>query len=329
MADAKKQLYLWFGTNDFEIHEKINQWREIFEKKYSAMNVLFFDLKDASKGDLYKDLKNALQVDSLFGSNKLIILKNFLATTAKLDKESQEIILAALEKISDAFFLIFVEIGNPDKRGKIYKKLFDLGKENKAEVREFVLPSEKILGKWITDRSVKYGADIDPEGLNFLISLVGSDLWQLDSEIRKLAHYKFGKKISSADIKLLVKGKYNDDIFALTDAISAKNKAKAIKLFQDQLDTGANEFYLLTMLVRQFRILWQVKEVSAGSFSPDEVAQKLGLHPFVVRKTLPYLKGFTIPQLKEIYKNLLQFEIQMKTRNTNFEALYDLLIAKL
>ncbi len=327
----KKQIYLWYGDNDFEIQEKVNQWRELFEKKYSTLNISVFDLRDSGgRSDLSRDLKNALQVDSLFGSNKLIILKNFLGPNSKLDKDSQELLLNIFDKLSETFFIIFVEIGSPDKRGKIYKTLIAREKNGGAEVKEFVLPRDANLNRWIVNRAKKYGAMLDVSSISFLVSLVGSDLWQIDQELCKLASYKKNSLITNLDIKLLVKGKYNEDIFSLMDAISAKNKVKALKLFQDQLDSGANEFYLLTMLVRQFRILYQIKESSSeNNVSPEIIGKETGIHPFVIKKTMPYLRGFTNVQLKNIFQQLLQFEIQMKTKSTNFEALFDLLIAKL
>jgi len=82
--------------------------------------------------------------------------------------------------------------------------------------------------------------------------------------------------------------------------------------------------------VRQFRILYQIKESSSeNNVSPEIIGKETGIHPFVIKKTMPYLRGFTNVQLKNIFQQLLQFEIQMKTKSTNFEALFDLLIAKL
>jgi len=39
--------------------------------------------------------------------------------------------------------------------------------------------------------------------------------------------------IDVSDVEELVKGKFDEDIFALTDAISARNKALAIKLLEE------------------------------------------------------------------------------------------------
>ncbi|MBU1131733.1 DNA polymerase III subunit delta [Patescibacteria group bacterium] len=327
MADNKKQIYFWFGENDFEIHEKISQWISAFEKKYSGLNVIIFDLKENKGKDLAKEIKNALQVDSLFGTNKLVILKNFLLPQKKLDVEIEPLVFGIFEKISPTFFVVFSQKESPDRRGKLYKTIQKGIKAGTVESKEFSLPRANALESWIADRAKKYGAIFDGNAVSELSALCGGDLWQIDGELNKLANYKKGQKISGADIRLLVKGKYNEDIFELMDSISAKNKVKALKLFQDQIDSGANEIYLLTMLIRQFRILWQIKE--AGSMPPDEIARQLRIHPFVVRKTMGYMREFTPAQLKEIYGQLLQMEIMIKTKSVNFEVLFDLLIAKI
>lgn len=329
MTDTKKQIFLWFGENDYEIFQQIRAWTEIFEKKYSGLNISSFDLAaPGGKDQLQKDLKNALQVNSLFGNNKLIILKNFL--TPKLDKDCQELILSALEKLTEGFFVVFVQKDKPDARGKLYKEVQKLVKKGNAEVKEYKLPQGNDLIKWVLKKAEEEQIEFASEAINLLIASVGNDLWQLSVEIKKLANYKKGNKVLTEDVDLLVKGKYNDDIFQLMDALSDKDKKRALKLFHDQLDSGANEIYLLTMLIRQFRIFWQVKElIEVNNISPDQVARELGIHPFVAKKAVYHLRKFTLGELKEIYTKLLEFEIKMKTTKVNFELLFGLLVAKL
>ena len=331
MIANKPKIFFWYGENDYEIQQKIKNWIEIFEKKYSALNISNFDLaENSSQKQFYNDLKNSIQVDSLFGLNKLIILKNFLSTKTKSNQEIIDLIIGTLQKVSDNFCLIFVEQGVPDKRTILYKNLFKPSKEKKVEIKEFKLPEGKALITWIVAQAKKENVIISPESINLLSALVGNDLWQLDLEIQKLINYKKNEKITTEDINLLVKGKYNDDIFQLMDAISNKDKTKALKLFQDQLDSGANEIYLLTMLIRQFRIFWQIAELNqTKSLTPDQVASELKIHPYVIKKSSYYLRHFTLEQIKQIYKKLLTFEIKLKTTGQKFELMFDLLIADL
>jgi len=331
MDEKITQLFLWYGDNDYEIFEKTCHWRQVFEKKYTGLNIMPFDLSSAGPKDKFEsELKNALQVNSLFGMNKLIIFRNFLTAKNKLSAEMSRMISKSLENILPGFFVVFCQTEKPDARGIIYKQIKSLEKKKLAEVKEFKLPRQAELVKWILAKAKKYQVTLSPEAINSLSAMIGSDLWQLDREIHKLANYKKGEKVTTEDINLMVKGKYNDDIFQLMDAISDKNKKKVLKLFQDQLASGANEIYLLTMLVRQFRIFWQMKELTKNNqMSTDLVAKELGLHPYVAKKSMYYLKNFSLEQLKNIYRQLLDFEIKMKTTSLSFEVLFDLLVAGL
>ena len=332
MADVKaKQIYLWYGENDFEIHEKVMIWTRQFEKKHGRLNFFNFDLREAgAREKIAIDLKNALQVNSLFGMNKLIVLKNFLGASAKLEDEAKKMIVAAIEKNNSGFFLLFCQADKPDERGIIFKALKALSVKDEAEIKRFEAPRPYELKKWVEARAKKLDAFFAPGATDALAAAVGNDLWQIDREMNKLAHYRKGEPIKVEDVKLMVRGKYNDVIFDLTDAISARDKKRTLKLFQDQVDSGAEDMYLLTMLIRQFRIFWQILEAKqAGALDEAALAAELGLHPYVVKKGLQYANNFTLPQVKKIYRKLLDCEVGIKMRNISFELMFDLLVAEL
>lgn len=331
MANETKQIFLWHGENDYEIFEKMAYWVAIFEKKYTGLNIFSFDLTQTGAKDKFvAEVKNALQVNSLFGMNKLIIFKNFLTATAKLDSGLKDLIVNVLKKLSAGFFVVFYQNDKPDARGVIYKEIKALEKKQLAEVTEFNLPKQSALVKWIAKKAKQHRANLSREAIDLLAVIVGSDLWQLDREMHKLANFRKLEAISAADVNLMVKAKYNDDIFQLMDALSEKNKKLALDLFQDQLDSGANEIYLLTMLTRQFRIFWQIKDADKDSnLTAEQIALELGLHPYVVKKSLSYLKGFSLEQIKKIYQRLLEFEIKIKTQSISLDLLFDLLVAEL
>ncbi len=122
MAENTKQIFFWYGANDYEIYEQLQRWTNVFVQKYSGLNISKFDYQDkGNKDDLLRDIKNALQVNSLFGNNKMVVLKNFL--DIKLNKEIQELLIDSLGKIKDSFFVIFIEADKPDARGKLFKEI--------------------------------------------------------------------------------------------------------------------------------------------------------------------------------------------------------------
>ena len=75
---------------------------------------------------------------------------------------------------------------------------------------------------------------------------------------------------------MFVTSPLDDNIFHFTDALSARNAATALHLLHDQLESGANPFYIVTMLSRQITILLQVK---AGGAAASK------LHPYVQKKS--------------------------------------------
>jgi DNA polymerase-3 subunit delta len=333
MPNQKKQIFLWHGENDFDIRQQIKQWVLAFEKKYTGLNIIYLDAKDpgCSNDKLLEELKNSLQVDSLFGSNKLVVLQNFLTKGIEKNQELNEFLIHALEKLSETFFVVFWQTEKPDARVKLFKHLKKLEKTGLVEIKEFKLPRGYELGQWVKARVKHHQGQIEPAAVDLFLALIGNNLWQLDSEICKVVNYKRGEVIKPEDVQLLVKARFNDDIFQLMDALSQKNKAKAIALMQDQLDSGASEMYVFAMLVRQFRLLRQVKELFEYEKIKDQqaIARELSLHPFVVQKIMGQINYFDFKQLRKIYQQLLAFEFSLKTQNTPFRLLFDKFIAVL
>ncbi len=328
----KKQIFLWYGANDFEMAATIEQWKEIFEQKYHAINFLIIDPTVYRGGqDFIIDLKNALQVNSLFGSNKLIVLRNFFDKKNSKNIEAEILVEKFLQQVPDNFFLIFSQTDKPDARSKLFKKLTELQKIKQAEIKEFILPQGGALLNWVIKRFGNKNSGIARSAGDLLISMIGNDLWQLETEIDKLASFCRGREVQVKDVQELVNGKYNDDIFALMDAISERDKKKVLLLIDEQLNAGVAEIYLFTMLVRQFRILRQVKELREvmGLSTQEQIAREMKMHPFVVQKTLAQINKFSFDELQKIYNNLLVFEVTIKSKNIDFKVLFDKFIIDL
>ncbi|MFA7685275.1 MAG: hypothetical protein WCX95_00560, partial [Candidatus Gracilibacteria bacterium] len=67
------------------------------------------------------------------------------------------------------------------------------------------------------------------------------------------------------------------------------------------------------MIVRHFRILIQVKEMLDKNENQNTMIKKLQLHPFVIQTACKQAKNFTIPQIENIYKTLLDIDRKVKT----------------
>ena len=122
----------------------------------------------------------------------------------------------------------------------------------------------------------------------------------------------------------------DDNIFNLVDAIVGKQPKKVYNMIGQQYKNGEDAHYIFAMMLRQFRILLELRDLCDrdGTAQSGALATKLGLHPFVVKKSLPLVKKYNLTELKEIYQRLLDFDIQTKTSGGDQKVLLDILVGR-
>jgi len=151
----------------------------------------------------------------------------------------------------------------------------------------------------------------------------------MHNEVNKLISFKVDKIITEKDIDLLVKSKYDPNIFATIDALAAKNKNLAYKLMHEHLEQGENEIYILTMFIYQFRNLLQIKNLIDSGVPSDGLAKKTGLHPFVIKKSWSQMRNFSQDVLRKIYERLLNLDIAIKRGKIEPQTALDLIVAEI
>ena len=232
--------------------------------------------------------------------------------------------------------------GKENPLPKILQPLFNfLARQPYAQ--EFKLLSNIELAAWIKKEVETRGAMITNQAAQTLISLAGNDLWQINNEIDKLINYEAGqeaklltpsqvqktKTISEEAIKQLVKGKFDENIFALTDALSNRNRKLASELLGQQYEAGLSDGYLLSMITRQFRILLQVRQALDSRFSSRKIITALKLHPFVAQKSINQVRNFNLASLKSALNKLVEIDYLVKTGQAEAQTLLNLFIQKI
>jgi DNA polymerase-3 subunit delta len=226
---------------------------------------------------------------------------------------------------SQDLVIVFWENGQPKKNGKIYKLLNKIGK-----TQNFEKLSGPKLNRWIVDRVSGFGAKISPRALNKLVLFAGNELSLLDNELQKLINFVDNGTIEEADVDLLVKANIDVNIFSTIDALANRNKKEALYLLHEHLKKGEDAFYVFSMIVYQFRNLIKVSG-SMDRFRNDEYAlgKEIGLHPYVVKKSLQQLRNFPLEKLKKIYEQLSRLDLQVKTGKLDIKLALDMFIVEL
>jgi DNA polymerase-3 subunit delta len=313
---------LLYGENTYGSAQKIKEIKEQFKKKNdpSGLNVIGFDGADFN----LEKFNNAAVQSGFLVTKRLIILKNLLST--KLKAELQENLLELLANLKNSeHIFVFREEGQPDKRTKLYKLLA----ADKKYLQEFKPLDQAGLNVWVEQYLKERQATITGGGKNLLLSFTDGNLWQLANELDKLIAYKNNAEITEADVKEMVTVKVMENIFGLSDALAAGNRQEGLKLLEEQLAAGLNIQYILTMIVRQFRIIAQLKSLLSQKKSESEIVSQTKLHPFVVKKTLPLAQKFTRDKIVEIYDRLITLDRQYKSTPLSQQTLLDLFVMKL
>jgi DNA polymerase-3 subunit delta len=115
----------------------------------------------------------------------------------------------------------------------------------------------------------------------------GADPWLLANVIDQLASYCGTREATEKDIREFTQNSFDENIFHFTDALGARDTKRALELLFDQLQSGSHPLYILTMLIRQFRLLL------AASLHPTAGAEEFGAHPFAFRKAKEESRKFS------------------------------------
>lgn len=251
---------------------------------------------------------------------RLVIVDNLFVT----DPPYLEELLIYLPALPESTRLVFMESHELGKKHPILKAVRD---NEKGHVRLFTRPTGNSLEAWIRQRVKSAGGQISHRAVHMLAINVGNDLELLDNEIEKLILYKGSLSIDVDDVTLLCPFVAESSIFELVDAIGSRHGQSAAQLLQNKLNEGTDPFYLFAMIIRQFRLLIQVKELAKNGATPAEISKSLKIHSFVAGKILQQSHNFSFAQLEQIYERLLEIDIQVKTGQTDLTTALCLLVA--
>ncbi|MGD0205700.1 MAG: DNA polymerase III subunit delta [Dehalococcoidia bacterium] len=196
-----------------------------------------------------------------------------------------------------------------------------------GQVREFRPLRPGAVLQWILERAQSLSIDISSAAARLLADLVGNNLWVLASELDKLAAYAQGRRIEGADVRALVSEAHQVSIFAMVDAVVERRAAVALRVLRQLTTAEAEGGYLLAMVIRQYRLIIQAREMMTAGLPSQEIGQRLGVTSgFVLQKILDQAQRYSLPRLKAAYRRLLEADVGVKRGHYDEELALELLV---
>jgi len=306
-----------YGKDTYRSGQKLKEIIEEYKKIHK--NGIILDYFDCSLD--FEKFKDTFKTASMFKENKIAVLTNFFS-----ESESEEDILNFLKNKKELQQKEDLILFYGKERTKTKKSLFNFLKKY-GDFQEFNLLEGLELKGWTKEEFKRYKIEADSEVLESLVNFIGNNLWQLSNEIKKLSLYgikKPEKRITKKDFDLLVTPKIEPIIFETIDAISSKNKKRALALLHYHLEKGDSPFYIFSMIKFQFSNLLKVKDL----IERERGFAGLSMHPFVLRKSCQLSQRFNLDQLKRIYKKIFQLDLKIKTGKIGPVLAIDILIGE-
>lgn len=310
-------VYLYYGENSFIIQENLKAVQAKYLAKYaSGLNFWKFDAEENMA-----DLPSVLENQSMFDEKKMILLRGVLSMSEGEWEGFKKLFNKNISTLkSDDVILLCYDFVS-EKLDENIKSRLDFLKAW-GEAREFKNFNKPQMIDWCLKKSKETNIGVSRSDLAYLIDGVGCDIYRVWNELAKLASYGNGV-VSKNNIDDMVSFETITNSFKITEALLQKNTALALKGLEEQWGKNEDPLRVLGALVWQFRILAKLSGDKISSAS--EAVNKLKLNPWVAQKSVSALKNFTLAELKNIYQNMADADLAIKTgEKDGREALADL-----
>jgi len=321
MSDLKagifQRAYLLHGEERF----LITHYANAIEK--AALNDDASQYKDVFDGAIPAyDIIMAAETLPFFSDRRLIYVRDsrLFATGRKDDTEKMA---EYLPNIPSETIIVFVET-EVDRRSKLYKQISKIGCVIDCES-----PTPQNLATWVTRIAKERDKIISPSAAHYFIRTSGTNMTSLSQEMSKLAAFcGENTEITAVDIDAICTPTMESRVFELTKAIATKRTEDALSRYRDMLILKESPIMVLTMIIRQFRIILIAKCAKEKGMTILETAKTFNLRDFMVDEALRLGQKFTIEQLIDALKNCQDVDKNIKTGVISPEFGVELLIIK-
>jgi DNA polymerase-3 subunit delta len=300
MADDLKPAYLIAGSDRPKVDRAVERLRGRFEADA-------VELHDAAEttGDDAVAACNAL---GLFGGgSRLVVIEGVEAWKAADAKAIAEYLKSPAPGTTLA--LVAAEL---KKDAPVAKAVGASG-----DVLVWDVPQRGLQG-WVAEQFKLRGAAAEPEACRLLIELVGDDLYDLATEVDKLATWANGEqRVTESEVEQLVAPRAESPGFVLTDAWGARDVAGVLRAAERMIERSGDPRSrtiprIVGSLTNHVARIRTVQRLDAEGVPSKEAASRLKMHPFYVQKLYAQARNYSPDELSDVTVRLAELDHALK-----------------
>ena len=253
---------------------------------------------------------------------RLVLLRDHPAVVGRA--EADDHLLTYLPSVPPTAVLLFYCV-LPVRQKKIRNAVQKLG-----GLVEFKPLDGPALTSFVTRSFHDLGRECDARTADYLIFTCGKDTGLLLTEIAKIsALHPDSPRVDPEDIRALATPTTESKVFGLLDALIAGQSERVFILLRNLLLNGEQRTVILYMLLRQYRLMQQIKIMQYEKKSSRQIGETLGFGSYTLQQYLKQASACSGSQVKKAVALCLETDFGIKSGELREEGALEALLLKL
>ena len=327
-SNNKARVYLVYGDENYLVnHYADSLASSVADTSGMSFNYYAFDPETVQFDAVYE----ACETIPVMSDKICVLIKDF--PFMKTDKDTLQLYLDYIPKIPDTTVLIFrmstVEVDA--KKNPKWTPILDLFNRNGAVICIQKRTESEIVTLII--RSAKSrNANISGENAEYFLSVVGSEMNIMRSELDKLCSYADGKEITKEMIDAVAVKSTEASVFDLTDAVNGQKNDRAFEILSELIKEKTDPTIILGTIAFSYVDIYRAKIAETNGGNINDFLPAFSNYKnsnFRLRKASASAKKLTLKQIKELIEAVSQADIKIKSFSVDNNVILEELLAKL
>lgn len=294
-------IYFFFGEEPYLI-QQATQYLKVCALAGGAADFNFTSFYAADVN--VSQVRDEVETLPMMAPRRVILLREVHDLT---DKEWQELESLFTSPVDSSVFIL--SAGKIDKRKKFFKILLE-----KAQLVEFKKPFENQIPGWVRHICKGHALTISDDAIQLLHRLVGSQLTEIEAEVRKLADFISPKvDIALEDVAKCVSKKREENVFDLCESIANGSRVEALEQLVQLLDQGQNEVGIVSLISRHIRILQLIRQGLEQNLTGQKLATLAQVPSYYVQDYVRQSRKWTQRRLEQALLVLAETDKALKS----------------
>ncbi|HEU4941807.1 MAG TPA: DNA polymerase III subunit delta [Gaiellaceae bacterium] len=180
-----------------------------------------------------------------------------------------------------------------------------------GRVLAYDAPKPRDLPAWVRAQFDGLGAAVDADAARALVEIVGDDLIALATEADKITIWAGGRPIARGDVERLATPAREAAAWATTDAWGERDAGALVAAAEAELERR-EPFSIAVRLAAHVSLVRSVKLLAAEGVGAREIAKRVKVHEFRVRKALGHADRYSGEELDAAVVRLAALDAALK-----------------